>query len=279
MHSQPLRPRLLLAASLVLLPAVRAQHAGSVVEFTPGTGGSPGYDDPSAALGEPSRVTEGPFGGPVDPFAPPYLNSQLVSIGAGGSLTVRFDAPILNHAANPFGLDFLVFGNSGFAITNAYDENFEPIGTPATDGSLFGSEAAASVSVSADGLTFFTLSPELSPAIDALFPTDGAGDFTRPVDPSLMTAQFAGLTLEGIRSRYGGSAGGAGFDLGWARDASGAPVTLDSIRFIRIEVTGGKAEIDGFSAVASVPEPTTWALLATGLAALVCNPRRRSGDA
>ncbi|MBN8248307.1 MAG: PEP-CTERM sorting domain-containing protein [Verrucomicrobia bacterium] len=171
----------------------------------------------------------------------------------------------------------MVFGNSGFAVTNAYDENFEPIGTPATDGSLFGSEAVTRVSVSTDGLTFFTLSPELAPGIDALFPTDGSGDFSRPVDPTLTTAQFAGLTLEGIRAQYGGSAGGAGFDLGWARDASGAPVTLDSIRFIRVEVTGGKAEIDGFSAVATVPEPGTWALLGAGLAGLLWNSRRRSG--
>jgi len=277
MHSQFLRLSSCFAVALSTLLIARAQHAGAVVDFNAGTGGAAGYDNPAAALGEPSRVTEGPFGGPVDPFAPPYLATQVVSIGTGGSLTVRFDTPILNNPGNPFGLDFLIFGNSGFVVTNAFDENFNPIGTPATDGTLFGSEAVARVSVSADGLTFFTLSPELSPAIDALFPTDGSGDFTRPVDPALTAASFAGLTLEGLRAQYGGSAGGAGFDLGWARDASGAPVALDAIRFVRVEVTGGKAEIDGFSAVAAVPEPSLWALMALGGVGLLWDRRRRTG--
>lgn len=247
------------------LSAVRAQYASSVINYTPGTGVSVGYDNPSAALGDPSRVTPGDFGGPVTPFAPPYLNSQVVSVGTGGSLTVQFDQPINNHAGNPYGLDFMVFGNSGFIITNPLDENFEPIGTPVTDGSLFGSGATTSVAVSADGTTFFTLSLDLSSAIDTMFPTDGQGDFGLPVDPSLKGSDFAGLSLEGIRELYAGSGGGTGFDLDWARDAAGAPVTLTDIRFVRVEVTGGKAEIDGFSGVTAVPEPGTWALLALGL--------------
>lgn len=261
------------SGALLALSVAHAQHASSLVNYVQGNGASAGYDDPTTALGEPSRVTSGPFGGPVDPFAPAYQKNQLVSVGAGGSLTVGFADPIRNDPSNPFGIDFLVFANSGFAVTNAYDENFNPIGTPATDGSLFGSGATTRVSVSTDGLTFFTLSPELSPAIDALFPTDGSGDFSKPVNPGLKPSDFAGLTLEGIRVLYAGSGGGAGFDLSWARDAAGAPIPVDNIRFIRVEVTGGKAEIDGFSVVHSVPEPTTWAMLTLGLAATACSTR------
>lgn len=253
------------SGALFALSMAHAQHASSLVHYVQGTGASAGYDDPSSALGEPSRVTSGPFGGPVDPFAPAYQKNQLVSLGAGGSLTVGFADPIRNDPSNPFGIDFLVFANSGFVVTNAYDENFNPIGTPATDGSLFGSGATTRVSVSTDGLAFFTLSPELSPAIDALFPTDGSGDFSKPVNPGLKPTDFAGLTLEGIRALYAGSGGGAGYDLSWARDAAGAPIPVDNIRFIRVEVTGGKAEIDGFSVVHSVPEPSTWAMLMLGL--------------
>lgn len=257
-----------LAAALPLatgLSVVRAQNASSIVQYQPGTGAAAGYDDPTAALGDPSRVTPGQFGGPVDPFAPPYLGTQLVSIGAGGSLTVRFSDPVRNNPSNPFGLDFLVFGNSGFIVTNAFDENFNPVGTPATDGSLFGSEGTARISVSADGVAYFTLSPELSPALASLFPTDGSGDFGKPVDPGLTSSDFAGLTLAGIRALYEGSAGGSGYDLDWARDAAGNPVALGEIQFVRVEVTGGKTEIDGFRGVTTVPEPGAWGLALVGL--------------
>ena len=280
MKSLPVRRsvRVLVSGACLSLAAVaaHAQSASSVVNYVQGTGASAGYDNPSAALGDPSRVTPGQFGGPVDPFAPPYLNSQLVSIGAGGSLTVQFSSPIFNNPSNPFGLDFLVFGNSGFVVTNAYDESFNPIGTPATDGSLFGGGATASISVSTDGQTFFTLSPELSPAIDAMFPTDGSGDFGTPVNPGLKGTDFAGLTLEDIRALYAGSGGGTGFDLAWARDASGAPVTVDLVRFVRVEVTEGKADLDGFSSVSTVPEPSTWALIVLGCGVFIpaCLRRR-----
>jgi len=250
----------------------RAQYASGVVNYTAGTGAAVGYDNPSVALGEPSRVTPGEFGGPVDPFSPPYLSSQLVSVGTGGSLTVRFALPISNDPAHAHGLDFLVFGNSGFIVTNAFDENFNYIGTPATDGSLFGAGGTTRVSVSADGNTFFTLNPALAPAVDALFPTDGSGNFGKPVDPSLNNGSFAGLTLEGIRNVYAGSGGGAGYDLGWAQDGNGNPVTLTDISYVKVEVLGGKVELDAFSAV--VPEPATWALLGLGLGALFVVRRR-----
>ena len=108
-----------------------------------------GYTNAAAALGSPSRQTVDPdptFGGtfPVDPFSPPYLSSQVVSIGAGGSLTVHLDTPVVNDPAHPFGVDFIIFGNSGFVITNG---NFS--GGGITDGSLFANNSGSTrVSVS-----------------------------------------------------------------------------------------------------------------------------------
>ncbi len=269
-------PLAALGAAALFAAPLQAQHATHVIDYTPGTGGAAGYDNPSAALGEPSRVTPGEFGGPVDPFNPAYLDTQLVTLGAGGSLTVGFASPIFNDPAHPAGLDFLIFGGAGFIITNAFDENFNFIGTPATDGSLFGAQTGETrVSVSADGTAFFTLNPALAPAVEDLFPADGQGDWTRPVDPSLSYADFAGLTLEEIRDRYAGSGGGAGFDLSWAQDATGQPVVLDSIQFVRVEVLSGKTELGGFAAVNVVPEPATWALLVGGVSFLFwLRPRR-----
>ena len=265
--------RVLALAGLLFVPIVTsAQFADSVVSYTSGTGFQPNYNTPASALGEPSRVTPGMFGGPVDPFSSAYLSSQLVSLGVGGALTVQFNSPIFNNPANPFGLDFNIFGNAGFIVTNAMDENWNYIGTPRTAGSLFGADATSTrVSVSADGVTFFTLSPALSPLVDSLFPTDGSGDFGLPVDPALNAGSFLGQDLAGIRALYNGSGGGRGFDISWAQDGVGNSVSLSSISYVRVEVLGGNAEIDGF---AVVPEPASSLLL---LGSFACWAARRLG--
>lgn len=272
------------ALTVLLLPGgvARAQtpspFAASVTAYTAGTGVAAKYTNPNAALGEPSRVTPGDFGGPVDPFSAPYLESQLVGVGAGGSLTLRFDTPVRNDPAHPYGIDFQVFGSSFFVVTNGFDANFNYIGTPATDGSVFGDGAAQTrVSVSADGVTFFTLNPSLAPQIKALFPTDGSGDFGSPVNPALKSSDFAGLTLNGVRALYSGSGGGAGFDLAWAQDSGGHAVSVDQAAFIRIDVLQGKTEIDGAALIrpyTAVPEPGAWALAILG--GLVLMARQRS---
>ena len=254
----------LAAAGLALVARVQAaSFADAVINYNSGTDFATGFTDPLTTLGEPSRVTPGAFGGPVDPFNPAYLKSQIVSLGAGGTLTVRLGTPIFNDPAHLFGTDFLIFGNAGFIITNASDANFNFIGTPATDGSLFAAnDGHTRVSVSADGVNFYTLNPALAPIVDGLFPTDGIGDFQKPVNPAFNNASFGGKTLDDIRALYAGSGGGAGFDLAWAQDGNGQTVNLDAVNFIRVDVLDGKSEIDGFVVV---PEPTTWGLALLGL--------------
>lgn len=233
----------------VSLPA-SAQFADAVSSYSPGVGISSAYSVAAQILGTPTV-----FNGyqNTDPFNPAYRASDLVGVGTGGSLTVSFNTPVGNNSANPFGLDFIIFGHAGLMITNG-DYSGGGIG----DGSFFTTPPTATrVSVSVDGSTFYTLNPALAPVVDSWFPTDAAGDFHRPVNPSLRAGDVAGRDLAGIRSLYNGSGGGAGYDIAWAQDSRGQSVTLSSINFVRIEVLGGSAYLDS---VAVVPEPSVWAL-------------------
>jgi len=222
-----------------------------VIDYEPGEGFAKdwatgaGYTKTGSILGPPSSVTPGEFGAPITPFSPPYLLDQILSIGKGGQVTVKFNRPIRNESLNPFGLDFIVFGAAGFTITNG-----DFTGGGITDGSLFGqAEGGTRVSVSKDGETWFVLNPEFVPSIDNYYPTDGSGDAGVPVNSALGEANFAEAGLAKLKELYGGSAGGAGFDLGWAIDADGEPVALGQAQFVRLEVLSGRAEIDALSDV------------------------------
>src|SRR5689334_7580259 len=194
-----LKARLLaLAAASFVFTSHAASFADAVVSYDPGVGFAPRFTNPVAALGGPSQVN--PFGEPTDPFDPPYGTNQIVSIGAGGHLVVQFHTPILNHPNNLYGFDFTIFGNAGFIITNDFDFNtFNWIGTPATDGSLFGASIGDTrISVSRDGVNFYQLDPALAPGVDSFPPTDGSGDFQIPLASNVSQPDFAGATLDGI---------------------------------------------------------------------------------
>src|SRR5882724_1900632 len=158
---------LALAGASLVSTACADTFADAVIDYTSGTGFAAGFTNPAVVLGAPTST--------ANPFSPAFRNTQLLSLGAGGSLTVRFDTPIQNDSTHPYGLDFTVFGNSGFIITNG---NFS--GGGITDGSLFGHNPGATrVSVSQDNLTYYQLNPQLAPNVDGLFPTDGTGEFRR----------------------------------------------------------------------------------------------------
>ncbi len=214
----------LLIVFLSALPwsAFAASFASQVVSYTPGSNTAAGYGDPNTALGSPGRTTgSGAFDGDVTPFNAPYAASDVVSIGAGGSLVVRFDHQVTDDAANPYGIDLLVFGNSFLGID---------FGTGLADGTLIFTEPGL-ISVSQDGSTWFDV-PGLF-ADGSLFPTlayqDPTGPFsfggtiptsyTQVVNPALTAADFAGLTTAQIAALYGGSGGGTGIDLAVARPA------------------------------------------------------------
>lgn len=248
-----------------------APFASEVVGYATGTGVSAGYDNPAHAIGSPSRYSNDltpEWSSVVSPFSPAYLGSQVVSVGAGGSLTLRFGTPVANDAANPFGMDLLVFGNAFYAY------NFV---TGTTNGSIGGTNAAGVIEVSQDGLAWSTI-PGVRP--DSAFPTLGyadltdpfsstAGlveaDFTKPVNPAF---NAAGMDFAGILAGYNGSGGGVGVDL--------ASVSLPWISYVRFSLpsdASGTIEIDGVSDVAAIPAPTTLLIGAVGV--LAAGRRRR----
>jgi hypothetical protein len=242
-------------AGLFLVPSTTlGQFAGSVIAYDHGTGFAANFTNANAALGAPASA------GSVTPYAPPFSTSQLVSIGAGGSLTLQFGTPIANDPTHPYGMDFLIFGNSFFVTTNGSGSSAK------TSGAIFTSSVSTRVEVSADATTWFTLDPSLAPTVGTLFPTDGPGNPLMPVNPALTGSDFAGSNLSGIRSLYSGSAGGGGFDLGWARDGDGKAVTIESVSYVRIDVLNGRTQID---AVSVVPEPSVWAMVMLAGALLV----------
>lgn len=99
---------LLLLGAVWAGPVVaQSPFAVEVVSYAPAPGqfvNQPLFADPAAALGPPSG------GGALNPG-----EAQVVSLGGfGGALTLRFAEPVRDDAANPFGLDCIVFSNAFF---------------------------------------------------------------------------------------------------------------------------------------------------------------------
>jgi hypothetical protein len=259
-----------LAAIVILISvfdqAAFAQYADSVLSYNAGAGTQAAWRNPATSLGAPTTFIGYQNS---DPFNPPYASSDVVSVGVGGSLTVHLATPAKNDPTHPYGLDFLIYGDAGFIITNS-----DYSGGGITDGTLFGANdsGVTRVSVSVDNLTYFTLDPSNAPIVDTYFPNDSSGDWHLPVNPALGESDFAGLDLNGIRALYHGAGGGTGYDLAWAQDSLGNSVSLSEINYIRVEVLSGKSEVDAF---VTVPEPGLAALSAPGLALLWMALRKR----
>ena len=271
---------LLAVAAIATVLAVRAHAANPwadhVINYVPGSGigndfvsGQP-FSESSVVLGEPTRITSpDSFPSPVSPVNGPFRSYEVVTVGQGGSLTVKFDEPVADDPLNPFGIDLLVFGNS--FLTGGFFS--DPVNGTAS-GVFAGGGAVA---VSADGTNFVPVAG----SVDGLFPTNayadladpfaslpGAvpSDFTRPVDPAFNPI---GKTLAQIVAGYAGSGGGLGIDL--------APTGLSSISFVRVTNGAGAGitgEIDAFADVRAVPEPSGCALATLAIILLGKTARR-----
>lgn len=259
-------------------PAVtNSSYAAQIVASQGPFGNSP-YDDPNSALGAPTtRFYEGASkpATRVKLIEAAYnysivdgvTNKLLVTMNTGSSIIAKFDHPVYDNSANPYGIDFEVFGNAfysvvsgGFSSDTANMNNFI-LGT-----GVFSEPTKVSVSPGYTGQlgenpndpsTWPWYRYDDGPYDDTDFPThayrwnrDGTNwtdevmDFTKPVNP-VMRQRFSdgGLTApEGI-DLYDGSGGGTGFDL--------KPSGFTSIQYVKVEglsgFTGG--EVDSFSVV------------------------------
>ena len=264
-------------------------YAWRVVAADVAPGGA--YGNPANALGGPSRTVPGWNGPdyPATPAAPAWGGGRLVSLdsareddGACGSITVEFDHPVADDPRNPFGLDFIVFGNALHTLGGG--SSFTGVGDPATVVFSTGSVAAERglVEASADGTNWFAFADgpyadDFAPTMSRLYDPEnpdlslfgssaitnkwwGApSDATRPVDPSLSGADFKGRSLADYARLYDGSAGGTGFDISafdLPRDALGRKF----IRFVRITTLDPDAstEVDAVADVAPAPSFRNW---------------------
>ena len=214
-------------AEVPFLPTDFATH---VIAFN-GVNGKAGFNlRPEAALGPPSAA--------ATPTVPD--NSDIVSFGWGGSITLAFDRPILRDPLHPGGDDFIIYGNSFYVGGDphisfqgpAYIEvgvDKDGSGVPDPNGWVLlrgrpDPPAGAPKSPLADAL-YGAVDHRLTPMFGyaGVTPTDGGGD---PLLPNTNDPTMGGITP--------GSAGGDGFSLSWAVDAQGRPVKLDHADFVRI---------------------------------------------
>ena len=217
------------------------------------------YNDPYTALGRPTLETTGDLNiGPeismaVVPVYPAWRSFEVVTIGSGGELVLRFNHPVGNDENNPYGIDFIIFGNARMNLPNLGAWGPESNPETFTVGNVFYAELGI-VSVSQDGNDWYEFST--GPYADDFAPTAGYKwddvndvwaeelDPTRPVDPNLTIAGFDGNSVAEIIDAYDGSAGGTGFDIG--------TLGLEWIQYVRIKddpLSPGLPEIDAIADV------------------------------
>jgi hypothetical protein len=234
------------------------------------------YNDPNSVLDEPTRIAiNSGFGSSqfhVSIVAAAYnleypTNNKVVtrfgrrSDGAGafiyGSITVKFNQPVVDDPANPYGIDLNIFGNAFYQAAG-----FPSDTTDLRLHTLLGGmhDEPLVISVSPDNANWYSYGN--GPFGDTAFPTQGyvwssqqydiggngwttqPTDFTKPVNPTLNSALGTnGQVTADAMAMYVDSGGGTGIDL--------AESGFDWIQYVRVNSTAASngGEIDAFADV------------------------------
>lgn len=231
---------------LLIVSTLATPWADSVVSYYEGVGAAPGYTVATVATGEPTRFTgEDIWPGVVSPFNAPWLANEIVSIGNGGHLVLSFDEPVQDDPNNPWGIDLIVFGNTGF-IDGAWPS--------AIVSGIFSNDNGI-IEVSADGKQWIAITSLFA---DNLWPTCGYGDsqpydsveglsptdFTMPLDPRLTFDDVMDLDHTTLMTYYRTSGGGTGVDL--------SETGLSEISYVRISASESSKLTPEIDAIADV---------------------------
>ena len=224
------------------------------------------YDNPADALGRPSIDTL--YLSALRPVVPVFQvwgtaeTDQVVRVGYGGHLILKFNHKVADDKNNPYGVDFIVFGNAIELIGK--DWEYTDPETVTIDGDTLGNyilKEPGIVSVSQDGNDWYSF--DSGPYADDFWPTLGRvyapnnpqGSYpgwsnlwwsdvtnpTLPLDPGIYADDFAGQTIAQLCYAYGKSAGGTGFDLKWLSAENYQALRIDEatgtrwIQYVKIE--------------------------------------------
>jgi hypothetical protein len=234
------------------------------------------FTDPNTVLGRPATVDladdrdeDSPVV-PITPFVPASAPDKIFRIAdirqlappfafiRRGFIEVEFDHPVVDDPKNPWGIDFIVFGNALYPSGSTDGSPIAGTGNPnfASVGGNIGEEPGL-VEVSQDG-SAGSWRAILSPMADTFAPTlgfrydpdnadaslfegnqwwGGLTDPTYPVAPNAASYISNGTNLAQIAKWYNGSAGGTGFDI----SGLDLPATHDGkkwFKFVRITNNG-----------------------------------------
>ncbi|OFX14100.1 MAG: hypothetical protein A2Z18_00695 [Armatimonadetes bacterium RBG_16_58_9] len=114
--------------------------ADGVISYNPGPGqfvNHPMFNDPARCLGAPQGL-----------YVDEPNNESVTTLGDGGSITLKFNEPVHDDPANPYGLDFIVFSNANFIGGDPY----------------YRWQELAFVEISQDGSNWYLIMPSKLPA-------------------------------------------------------------------------------------------------------------------
>ncbi|MFC1738838.1 hypothetical protein ACFL1G_07320 [Planctomycetota bacterium] len=234
--------------------------AAYVVDYRAGEGNVI-YIYPETALGRPSIDTN--YLGadrPVVPVYPQWQPDEIVTVGPEGYLILKFNHKIADDENNPYGIDFIVFGNA-FQFVDIYNDwtYSDPCEVVIQTASI--NTEPARISVSQDGVSWYafeegpfgdSFAPTLGRVFDTNDPYTGypgwdnqwwgeATNPTVPLDPNLNPEDFAGVSVAEMCQAYGKSAGGTGFDINDLDPCDLSELAVDAntgrrwIQYIKIE--------------------------------------------